>query len=323
MPARRVLITGATGFVGANVARRMVARGHDVHALVREDRRAWRVRDIGDAMRFHVVDLLDKRAVDALFAAVDPQWVLHLATYGAYASQADVARCVRTNVEATVNVLDAAAGHGVERFVNTGTSSEYGFKDHAPDETEPTEPNSLYAVTKAAATAYARHIARQRGLHVTTLRLYSVYGPYEEPSRLIPTVILRGLSGEYPPLASPDIARDFVYVDDVVAAYEAALAADVPPGAIYNVGTGTMTSLRDVIAVSRAQFGIAAEPAWGTMEQRAWDTPTWVANTARTRAELGWNASTTFEDGFRRTTAWLSESPERRSFYETTRTPPE
>lgn len=321
MPARRVLITGATGFVGANVARRMVERGHEVHAAVREGYRPWRLHDLAGALRLHVTDLLDGTAIDALFATVRPQWVLHLAAYGAYSSQVDVTRCIRTNLEATVNLADTAARHGTERFVNTGTSSEYGFKDHAPDEEEPTEPNSLYAVTKAAASAYVRHVSRFRGLHATTLRLYSVYGPYEEPTRLIPTVILRGIAGGYPSLVSPDIARDFVYVDDVVSAYETVLGADVPPGAIYNVGTGTQTSLRTVIAVSRAHFGVAAEPAWGSMEQRMWDTPTWVANTARTRAELGWEAKTSFEEGFRQTAAWLSESPERRSFYETARTP--
>ena len=323
MPARRVLITGTTGFVGAVVARRMIERGHEVHALVRAAHRSWRVDELGDALAMHVADLLRPPQLDALFAAVRPHWVLHLAAYGAYSSQADAARCVRTNVEGSVNLIDAAARHGVERFVHTGSSSEYGFKDHAPDEDEPLEPNSLYAVTKAAATAYARYAGRAGRVHTTTLRLYSVYGPYEEPTRLVPTVILRGLAGRYPPLADPDVARDFVYVDDVASAYEAALAADLPAGAVYNVGTGTQTTLREVAAVSRARFGIAAEPEWGTLPPRTWDTTTWVANTARTRAELGWTPSTTFEDGFRRTAAWLSQSPERRSFYETARTPPE
>ncbi len=323
MSARRILITGATGFVGANLARRLIERGHDVRCLVRASHRPWRLRALGGAVTLHVADLLDKSSLDALLAAVRPQWVLHLAAYGAYASQANVEACVRTNVEGTVNLIDGAACHGVERFVNTGSSSEYGFKDHAPDEDEPAEPNSLYAVTKAAATAYARHAARSGCLHATTLRLYSVYGPYEESTRLIPTIIVRGLAGSYPPLVAPDVARDFVYVDDVVAAYEAALNADVAAGGIYNIGTGTQTALRTVLDVSRTYFGIAAEPLWDTMPARTWDTRTWVAKTARARAELGWAASTPFAEGFRRTAAWLSEIEERRSFYETARTPPE
>ncbi|HTW83812.1 MAG TPA: NAD-dependent epimerase/dehydratase family protein [Candidatus Sulfotelmatobacter sp.] len=322
MSARRVLITGTSGFVGANVARGMLRRGHEVHCLVRADYRPWRLEEIAGDVRLHVADMLDRAGIGALFDSVRPHWVLHLAAYGAYETQADVTRCVRTNVEASVNMLDAAAERGVERFVNTGSSSEYGFKDHPPDESEQLEPNSLYAVTKAAATAYAQHLGRSGKLSATTLRLYSVYGPYEEPTRLIPTVVLRGLGGAYPPLVSPDTARDFVYVDDVVAAYDAVLHADVPPGAVYNVGTGTQTTLRDVVAASRAYFGIGAEPGWGTMAQRKWDTRTWIANTGRIASEVGWRASTPFEAGFGRTAAWMSE-PARRAFYESHRRPPE
>ena len=320
---RRVLITGASGFVGMNVAARMLRRGHAVHALVRAAYRPWRLRDLGAAVELHVADLLDAAALDALFADVRPHWVLHLAAYGAYASQTDVAACVRTNVEGTVNLIDAAARHGVERFVNTGSSSEYGFCDHAPDEDEAAHPNSLYAATKLAATAYASYAGCSGAVHTTTLRLYSVYGPYEEPARLIPTVVAQGLAGRFPPLVSPATARDFVFVDDVVTAYEAALSSDVAPGAVYNVGSGVQTSLRTVADVARSYFGITGEPAWGTMEARTWDTTTWIAKTARARAELGWEATTPFEDGFARTAVWVAERPERRSFYQTTRTPPE
>lgn len=320
---RRVVVTGASGFVGTAVARAMAARGHEVHCPVRDARRRWRLRGLGETVRLHVCDLLDPAAAGALLERLRPHWVLHLAAYGAYESQADAARIVRTNVEATVALIDAAARAGVERFVNTGSSSEYGYKDHAPGEDEPLEPNSLYAVTKAAATAYARHAGRSGRLRTVTLRLYSVYGPWEEPSRLIPTVVVRGIAGGYPPLVDPAVARDFVYVDDVVGAYAAALTDGVPAGAVYNVGTGVQTTLRDVAEVARRRFGIAAEPRWGTMPRRKWDTTTWVANVARAGAELGWRATTPFEEGFGRTADWIGSDPERRSFYETARTLPD
>jgi dolichol-phosphate mannosyltransferase len=316
------LITGASGFVGANVALRMIARGHDVHAVVRPAHRTWRLRAISDAATLHEGDVCDAARLGAVFRTVRPDWVLHLAAYGAYASQARSDRCIGTNVEGTVNVVDAAAAQGVERLVNAGTSSEYGYKDHAPTEDEAAEPNSLYAVTKLAATAYAAHAGRSGRVHATTLRLYSVYGPYEEPTRLIPTAIASGLRGELPPLAAPDIARDFVYVDDVADAFEVALASDIPAGRVYNVGTGMQTTLRDVVGVSRACFGISDEPQWGSMTPRAWDTTVWVADASRARSELRWTASTRFEDGFRRTAAWVSSEAERRRFYETHRTPP-
>lgn len=311
------MITGASGFVGANVARAMLAGGCEVHALLRAAHRGWRLVDLRGAT-FHVADLLDRGALDALLDAVRPRWVLHLAAYGAYASQTDTAATVRTNLEGAVNLMDAAAARGVERFVNAGSSSEYGFTDRAPAESEPVAPNSLYAVTKAAATAYATHLGTSGRLHATTLRLYSVYGPYEEPTRLIPSLVLTGLRGTYPPLVGPSVARDFVHVDDVVDAFRAALRADVPPGRVYNVGSGVQTTLADAVAVSRAHFAIEEAPVWGTMPERAWDTGTWVADAGRARAELGWVPRIAFEDGFVRTADWIA-APERRRFYEALR----
>ena len=107
------------------------------------------------------------------------------------------------NMLGTVNLLTACLEVGFTGFVHTGSSSEYGFKDHAPREDEYLEPNSDYAVTKAAATLYCRQIAVDRGVNVTTLRLYSAYGPWEEPTRLVPTLIAKGLGGEIPELVSP------------------------------------------------------------------------------------------------------------------------
>ncbi|MBV9438538.1 MAG: NAD-dependent epimerase/dehydratase family protein [Candidatus Eremiobacteraeota bacterium] len=322
MRTRRVLVTGATGFVGAVVARRLLERGHDVRALVRADYRRWRLQDLSGTIGVHVADFLDSAGLAALFSELRPEWVVHLAAYGGYETQRNVSACVRTNVEATVRLIDVASAHGVRRFINTGSSSEYGIKDHAPHEDEPVEPNSLYAVTKSAGTAYARHIGRTGALHTTTLRLYSVYGPFEEPTRLVPTMIVFGLAGTYPPLVQPTTARDFVYVGDVATAYETALEADLSPGAVYNIGSGKQTTLQDVVDVSRATFSIKEAPSWGTMPQRLWDTTVWVANTSRTRAELGWTASTTFGEGFRRTAAWVSEPSERRLHYERSRMPP-
>src|SRR6266542_4306745 len=109
-----------------------------------------------------------------------------------------------TNILGSASLLDACVAAGFEAFINTGTSSEYGIKNHAPAEDEPLDPNSNYAVTKAAATMHCRYIGQSRAVNVTTLRLYSVYGPYEEPSRLMPNIVARGLMGELPPLVNPE-----------------------------------------------------------------------------------------------------------------------
>ena len=235
----RALVTGATGFVGANLVRRLLWAGHEIHLLVRRQHNSWRISDIPrEHIRLHELDMLDPDALHIAIARIKPEWVFHLAAYGAYSSQRDVDRILQTNVFATANLARACAAAGCDVFVNTGSSSEYGFMERPAREDDALDPRSFYAVGKAAATMFCRQLARETGMHMPTLRLYSVYGPWEEPTRLIPTLIRRGLQGELPPLVDPDISHDFVYVDDVVDAYLlAAKNATMEPGAVFNVGT--------------------------------------------------------------------------------------
>lgn len=313
----RVAITGGTGFIGANLARRALADGHEVHLLLRPGHDPWRITELGDRVRTHVVDLLDADAVAAVLRAARPEWVFHLSAYGAYPAQRDPDQAVRTNVLGTIRLVEASRAAGVAAFVTAGSSSEYGFKDHAPSEDERPEPNSLYAVTKLAAAQYCAWVSRRDGARVLTLRLYSVYGPWEEPTRFVPQLVLAGLEGGLPPLVDPQVARDFVYVDDVCDAFvRAASATDLPAGASYNIGTATQTSIGDAVAVARGLLGITVEPAWGSMPDRSWDTSVWVADARRAARELGWTAQTSFPDGLARTIAWFRDKNVRATYTE-------
>ncbi len=202
--------------------------------------------------------------------------------------------------------------------MNTGSSSEYGRLDHAPSEDEGGTPDTAYGITKAAATALCVAAASTHTARIRTLRLYSAYGPYEDPRRLLPALVVHGLRGTLPPLVGPQTARDFVYVDDVVDALMLAAEDTVgEPGAIYNIGTGVQTTVGDAVESARRVMGIAAGPAWGTMPARAWDTDTWVADVRKSRDVLGWSARCNFEDGLRQMIAWLKSDPAMRQRYET------
>jgi dolichol-phosphate mannosyltransferase len=314
---KRAAVTGATGFVGACVARRLLRDGHEVHLLVRPSHQPWRIADIARDVRLHVVDMHDRGAVARAVADIRPEWVFNLMAHGAYSSQTDADEIVRTNLLGTIHLLDAARAAGAESFVQTGSSSEYGFKDHPPREDEAVAPNSTYAVTKAAATHYGQMIARAHDINVVTLRLYSVYGPFEEPTRLIPTLIRHGLAGTLPPLVSPDTARDFIYVDDVEeACVRAAATPGQARGAVYNVGTARQTTIRDAVETLGRLLPISGKPSWGTMAARSWDTSVWVSDNTALRERLGFVPRWSFEDGLRATIAWQTETAERRKFYE-------
>jgi nucleoside-diphosphate-sugar epimerase len=313
---KRILITGATGFVGANLARRLVRDGHEIHLLVRRGYHSWRIEGVYPKVHIRETDLTDKDALSDIVVEIKPEWVFHLAVYGAYSWQTDLHQMVQTNILGTMNLLDACLKTGFESFVNTGTSSEYGYKDHPPEETERLEPNSRYAVTKTSATMYCRYIAQSRGIRVSTLRLYSAYGPFEEPGRLIPTLAVKGLAGEFPPLVNPEVGHDFVFVDDVVDAYLLAAGDnDQEFGAVYNVGTGIQTSIGEIVASVQKILEINTEPVWGSMPNREWDTKSWVANSQKLQTVLGWKPKYTFEQGFRQMIEWLKINPVYQEIY--------
>lgn len=312
----RVIVTGAAGFIGANVARRLLDEGLEPFLLTLPSSDQWRLAELNGEARVVPVDLADQGAVARVVSDVKPEWVLHLAAHGGYSWQTDADAILRANVVGTANLLSACRRSGVETFVNTGSSSEYGLKDHPPCEQESIEPNSIYATAKAAATLLCQQAAVSEGMNVSTLRLYSTYGPWEDPNRLIPALAVEGLRGTFPPLVAPDTARDFVWIGDVVDAYLlAARTRHSEPGAVYNVGTGIQTTVGEAAEIARDVLAIDASPSWGSMPPRRWDTDRWIADNTKIRARLGWRATRSFREGFTELASWLVERPDVLSHY--------
>ena len=302
---KRTLISGASGFVGSNLVRRLLRDGHEVHLLLRPGYRSWRLDLIRQDVRLHVVSLDDAHGLAAVLKEIRPDWVFHLAAYGAYSWQNDLHTMVQTNLIGTMNLVQACLLVGFECLVNTGSSSEYGLKPYAPSEREWLDPNSHYAVTKASATLFCRFTAQDRRVRIPTLRLYSVYGPFEEPARLIPQLIVNGLKRRLPPLVQRTVVRDYVYVDDVTEAYLLAASHTTEnPGPVYNVGSGRQTTIEELVGMARQILGIETIPQWGSMADRSWDTDCWVADSSQIRSCLGWEPRFTLEEGFRAMLEW-------------------
>ena len=303
---KRAIVTGGTGFIGANLLPRLLHDGHEVHLLIRRGCDFRRIERKLRNVRLHEIDFCDEETISCVVAEIRPQLIFHLATHNAYSMESDRLQMVKTNIQGTVNLVEACLKTGFEAFVNAGSSSEYGLKNHPPPEADSLDPNSYYAVTKASATMYCRYTARKYRMNLTTLRLYSVYGPFEEETRLIPSLVRFGLQGNLPPLVNPDVVRDFVFVGDVVDAFiTVATTPRQDLGQIYNVGTGVQTSIREVVEVAKRVMNIPDQPKWGSMLNRHWDTKTWVADTRLIQNKLGWRARHTFEDGFKRTVEWF------------------
>ena len=191
---------------------------------------------------------------------------------------------VQTNVIGANNLIEAASRQPPEKFIYLGSSLEYGHRTEPLHEDMLPAPTTLHGASKASATMLFQQAARKGEFASVILRLFSVYGPGEPRSRLIPTAIRAIRDGAPIELTTPGIRRDFVFVDDVVEAITMALGSSLASGEILNVGTGTQTSNEMLVNIIASLMGRSADLVIGTYPARETDTSHWVADVRR----CGW-----------------------------------
>ena len=299
-----ILVVGASGFIGANLLRSCLACRDDVVGTVFSGD-SWRLNEI-PAANVAFLNLQDPVSVRSLLNRVRPRTVFDCSSFGAYSFEQDFHRIHATNYLSFVQVMEEVAELALSAYIHAGSSSEYGLNAAAPAETDPLLPNSHYAVSKAATSHAISYYGKVRGIPVVNLRLYSVYGPYEDSSRLIPVLCESVLRGTLPTFARREVARDFIHVDDVVAAFVQA-ALQISPetaGESFNIGTGTRTPLSRLAALAGTIFGIPDEPQFTPSAGRAWDVDDWHANPEKAGKILGWRAKIELDEGLVRTREW-------------------
>jgi nucleoside-diphosphate-sugar epimerase len=311
MEGLKVLVTGGTGFVGSNLVRFFLNQGYDVGVLLRKESNTWRLAEVLKDITLVYGDVTQPADVEEAFKKYSPDVVLHTSAYGGYHFEEDEPRAFAINLYGTMNVLKAFERSGSDLFINTGSSSEYGLKDAPMREDDALEPLGAYAISKASATLYCRGRAIEGSLKIFTLRLFSVYGYYEEPHRLMIYALLSALKGEPLKLGRPDPVRDYVFIEDVEQAYLSVIrrAERLAPGEIFNVGTGVETSVGEVVKAVEKIAGRALQVEWGKVEPRLGDRHAhWVADISKTKAALGWSPKYTVEQGLTETYEWLKQN---------------
>lgn len=304
------LVTGATGFIGANIVRRLVFDKKNVHVLTRNKKLNWRLSDIRSKITIHEADLLNENSIKKITSKIKPTYVFHLAAYGSLPREDNVDDLINVNLRGTINLINAVKQNKFKLFINTGSSSEYGVKDNPMKEIDSIMPVNDYGITKAAATFYAQKEAVRNNLSIITFRLFSVYGSYEEATRLIPYVILSAINNRRIDVGNPSHIRDFIYKEDLVDAYLHACTVSVPPGEIFNIGTGIQYSVDDVVrktislskSKSKVRFWVVKK------QERQVESKSWCANTNKTEGILGWRARYTFDRGLKETIEWFKKN---------------
>jgi nucleoside-diphosphate-sugar epimerase len=309
MVKKRVyLITGATGFIGSCLLRKLISTGRTTHILLRREANLWRVRDLIRKTNVHFSDLSDIKSLTKIVEKIKPDIIYHLATYGAYSSQDNADLCVKTNIIGTWNLLKATSNVNYELLVNTGSSSEYGFKKSPMKERDFLEPASYYAVTKCSQTLLCSYFAKENHKPIVTLRPFSVYGPYEDKGRFVPTLLKALYFHSRMNLVSPNIARDWIYVDDVVNAYLLVNKLNKYGGEVFNIGTGTQKTIKEVVESAVETTGEKTIFKWKGMKHRIWDTDYWVADTSKTVKLLKWSPKVGLSQGLLLTWKWFKNN---------------
>ena len=249
---------GGSGFIGANVALTLLRYRDDVFVTATR-LPAWRLEKV-PTNRVKVVDLLIDSNLDDLLKTVQPRTIIDCVAYGAYSFETDDQLIYQTNFSLVSRLLARLEACKISAYLHAGSSSEYGDNASGPSEQAAFAPNSHYAVSKVAAANLLFYYGKKRGLPCVNLRLYSVYGPLEDSSRLIPNLVRCGVEGKYPEFVAPSISRDFIYIDDVVEAFiDIALNFTADDyGSSFNIGTGQKTTIKDCAALAKDIFSIPA-----------------------------------------------------------------
>lgn len=296
MTAQRVLVTGASGFVGRHVVHALLARGFEVHAVIRRP-----VPDAPAAVVPHSADLLDPASAAALIMDVQPSHLLHLAwtvTPGQFWRTPENLDWVA----ASLLLYRAFVRAGGRRVLVTGTCAEYDWSHDTMDEaTTPCRPATLYGAAKDGLHRILAATARQDGVSLAWSRLFFLYGPYEAPTRLVPDVTLSLLRGQPAQCGDGAALRDFMAVEDVAGALATVLdSSHVGP---INIASGRCVPIRDVILTVADLLGRRDLVRLGTLPP-ALGNPAKLAAVTTTLHTLGFRSTRTLEDGLAETVAW-------------------
>ncbi len=307
--SKKILITGATGFTGSNLARKLSSldKGEEIHILTRVGSNFWRISDILEKIHNHSVDLLEEEKLKKILWDIQPDYIFHLANTGVYGGiSVSDEELVKVNLMGLINLVSALENVSYKGFINVGSSSEYGSKDKPMEETDLCEPMNVYGITKLAATRYASFIAKSQDKPIITFRLFSPFGPYDDHRRLITKTILDVSDNKELSLANPNAVRDYIFIDDVIELFLRAKdkVGDFK-GEIFNVGSGKEYKISEVVDLIIKIINPGYKIKWGVAPARPWEPKNWEADMSKTFSAFKWRPHYSLEEGLKKTIGWF------------------
>ncbi len=307
----RVLVTGGTGFLGHHIVKALLDRKADVTLLIQPQEKTWRLERIGTTINQVKCCLTSREETKAAIQSVQPEVIIHLA--GLMERRRDLSildDLIDHHLFSTINVIQAADPKTTKLVINTGTSEEYGEQDDPFAETLPIDPVSPYSATKASATAMATYLSKAIGIPVLTMRPFITYGPGQLHDTLIPFLIKGVLQKKTVELTEGLQYRDFIFVDDLVSCYLAAIekAETFTGPEIFNIGSGQKLRIRDVIETIAGLLKGQEYLKIGARPMRAGEPPSMIADIHKAKDLLEWQPAVSLKEGLKRTIDWWVEN---------------
>jgi len=310
---RRVLVTGATGFIGSHLVRRLLEEGAEVHAFIRQGSNTFRIEDITSRLMVWSGDLTDDSSVGACIKSAKPQIVFHLATFRNVERDLRlISAMIDTNIKGMVNLLKTITDEKIplQCFINTGTCEEYGDARVPFHEDMREIPVSPYSASKVAGTYFCQMIHKTMNVPIVTLRPFLAYGPQQDADMFIPSLIYHCLAKREFLMTAGDQTREFNYVDDIVDAYILAAECQRAVGEIINIGNSLEYKIKDVADMIVQMMGNPIRLLIGALPKRAGETEHFFCSNEKARTILGWRPKTSLDIGLRKTIEWYKHHSE-------------
>jgi|APSaa5957512535_1039671.scaffolds.fasta_scaffold11812_4 nucleoside-diphosphate-sugar epimerase len=310
MKKNKILVTGATGFVGSNLVRRLVEdNNNEIYITLRESSNIWRIKDIFSDLKSVYCDISIDKQVKETINKIKPDIVYHCATYGGFPIEKDFDKIIQTNIISTINLINNCDYKELKAFINLSSSSEYGIKNKPMLEDSELNPSNSYGLSKVVSTSYASKYGKINNMPIITFRLFSPFGYYESRSRLFPTLFLSVINNQSPRLASPESSRDFIFIKDVVdLLIHSTRFAKKYAGEIFNIGTGNQYSVKEIADMIIKSSGKNIEPNYASVNKREYDNNYWIADMKKTFESFNWEPKYSIKESINLMLKWFEDN---------------